>query len=99
MLETQTLCVRCRVHGIAGGIGRLGGAQRWRRRTKSLQILQWMAHLPPVSPDVAPGELASPRDRAILARSREPNGRRRLLYAQKEHEFPEANCGQNRRRL
>ena len=37
--------------------------------------------------------------RVVLARSCEPDDWRRLLHAQKERKVPQANCGQDRRRV
>ena len=49
--------------------------------------------------DRAPREFDFSRHRAVLARSRERNGWRRLLHAQKENKVPQANCGHYRRQL
>jgi hypothetical protein len=56
-------------------------------------------HLPPPPNDVATRELGFSGHPAVLARSREPDCWRRLLRAQKERIVPQANCGQDRRRV
>jgi len=39
VIKTQILGVHCNVHGIAGWIGMLGGAQRRRRRKNNFQVV------------------------------------------------------------